>query len=78
MVLLATSEENGMAFVETANLDGERNLKSKNVVHDSLRLRPEQFESLRGGYFQVDQPNMNLHEFSGSSHLQGVPVQPLG
>jgi len=29
MVLLDSNDENGLAYVETANLDGEKNLKLK-------------------------------------------------
>lgn len=35
VVLLATSEKRGICYVETKNLDGETNLKSK-VVHREL------------------------------------------
>jgi magnesium-transporting ATPase (P-type) len=29
MLIVGTSDENGVCYVETSNLDGERNLKSK-------------------------------------------------
>ena len=34
MVLISCSEEDGVCYVETKNLDGETNLKNKNVPKD--------------------------------------------
>ena len=34
MVLLHTSDSNGVCHIETANLDGETNLKQRQVVRD--------------------------------------------
>lgn len=34
MVLVKSTEEEGVCFVETKNLDGETNLKNKNVPKD--------------------------------------------
>jgi len=34
MLLLKSSKENGLAYVDTMNLDGETNLKEKNAPTD--------------------------------------------
>ena len=39
VMICATSEEENMAFVETKNLDGETNLKSRNAVPQLTHLR---------------------------------------
>lgn len=69
-VLLHSSEENQMCYVETANLDGESNLKDKYAFVDGISLYPQQLEQLRGT-IMVDQPNSNLHQFSGIVTLEG-------
>ena len=33
LVLLTSSEDQGMAYIETSNLDGETNLKVRNALH---------------------------------------------
>ena len=33
LVLLTSSEDQGMAYIETSNLDGETNLKVRNAHH---------------------------------------------
>ncbi len=38
MVLLHTSDPNGVCHIETANLDGETNLKQRQVVRDLPQL----------------------------------------
>lgn len=52
MVLLYTSEENSACYVETSNLDGETNLKTKYAFVDGIVLHPDQFELLEG-YLEV-------------------------
>ena len=38
VLILTTSEPNGICFVETKNLDGETNLKQKSASVDLLKL----------------------------------------
>lgn len=40
LVLLHSSEENQMCYVETASLDGETNLKAKFAFNDDIVLYP--------------------------------------
>lgn len=49
-----------MCYVETANLDGESNLKEKFAFNEGIRKYPEEFESLEGECV-MDLPKPNLH-----------------
>lgn len=72
MILLATAREGGVAFVETAGLDGETNLKLRSVAHAaSLHISSLTLESallaVSGLELHVtcDAPNNEVHTFSG-------------
>lgn len=60
IILLQTSEENGVAYVETSNLDGERNLKTKTSIFQNNKLYPVQLEQLQG-VAEVELPNTRIH-----------------
>ncbi|KAJ3256260.1 hypothetical protein HK103_005623 [Boothiomyces macroporosus] len=64
-ILLSSSYEDGTAFIETAELDGETNLKRKSTVPTtSDRNSPESISKI-GGLIQCEQPNDNLVSFEG-------------
>ncbi|XP_034051508.1 probable phospholipid-transporting ATPase VD [Thalassophryne amazonica] len=64
MLLLWSSDSHGVCFIETANLDGETNLKQRHVVPD-LPLQgdfsPETFHCR----IECENPNNNLNSFRG-------------
>ena len=68
MVLLYTTEENSLCYVETSNLDGEANLKTKYAFVDGIVLYPDQFDLLEG-VLDVEKPSSNLYEFNGRIKL---------
>ncbi|GBP72846.1 Phospholipid-transporting ATPase IB [Eumeta japonica] len=65
LVLLSSSEPQGISFIETSNLDGETNLKIRQAQADTARLtQPQQLAAFRATV-QCEQPNRHLYEFNG-------------
>ena len=58
IVLIASSDSNSLAFVETKNLDGETNLKSK-INGTNLPL------NLDGWHVQCEPPSEKIYQFNG-------------
>ena len=63
MVLLGTSDPSGVAYIQTLNLDGESNLKTRYACQETQLKKPE-INSL-GGCVVCDPPTRNIYEFSG-------------
>lgn len=65
MVILATSDHEGQAYVETKNLDGETNLKPRQALKATQRIRCE--SDLERATFVIDAeaPQPNLYSFNG-------------
>ncbi|KAL4718101.1 hypothetical protein ACJJTC_001886 [Scirpophaga incertulas] len=61
LVLLASSEPQGISFIETSNLDGETNLKVRQAHGDTARLAHGHAATLT-----CEPPNRHLYEFCGS------------
>ncbi|XP_066534588.1 probable phospholipid-transporting ATPase VD [Hoplias malabaricus] len=65
MVLLHSSDTNGVCHIETANLDGETNLKQRQVVrdlpHQGSEFTPEHFSSR----IECENANNDLRRFRG-------------
>uniref|UniRef100_A0A674BEM4 Phospholipid-transporting ATPase n=1 Tax=Salmo trutta TaxID=8032 RepID=A0A674BEM4_SALTR len=65
MLLLYSSDPHGVCYIETANLDGETNLKQRQLVRDLPRqgseLTPENFHSR----IECENPNNDLSRFRG-------------
>ncbi|XP_072486997.1 phospholipid-transporting ATPase VB isoform X2 [Notamacropus eugenii] len=65
ILLLFSSDPSGVCHLETANLDGETNLKQRRVVkgflHQEPRFEPELFQSK----IVCEKPNNNLSKFKG-------------
>ncbi|MEE4247651.1 MAG: hypothetical protein V2I33_19780 [Kangiellaceae bacterium] len=61
MVFLASDRDNGLAFVNTMNLDGETNLKTK-LCHDQMRAfnTEEKISKLFKGTISIEEPNPDL------------------
>lgn len=66
IVILSTSEEDALCFVETKNLDGETNLKVREGSKATSFLKdPVDFENFQCS-IQAEAPSSNVHSFSGS------------
>jgi phospholipid-transporting ATPase len=72
MVLLSTSDSTGVAYVQTINLDGESNLKTRYAKQETLPTPPEALTRV----IKCEQPNRNIYGFLGTVDLDGrhVPV----
>ncbi|XP_062211113.1 phospholipid-transporting ATPase 1-like isoform X2 [Phragmites australis] len=76
MVLLATSEPTGVAYVQTLNLDGESNLKTRYAKQETLSTPPDQ---LTGAVIRCERPNRNVYGFQANLELEGESRRiPLG
>ncbi|XP_044022305.1 probable phospholipid-transporting ATPase VD [Siniperca chuatsi] len=75
MLLLYSSDPRGICYIETANLDGETNLKQRQVVSDlplqGVELTLESFHSR----IECENPNDDFSRFRGyMEHPSGVRV----
>lgn len=67
ILLLTTSEPNGLCFIETAELDGETNLKAKQCLIETTELA-DQHDLLWNfnGEIICERPNNLLNKFEGT------------
>ncbi|CAH0049527.1 unnamed protein product [Clonostachys solani] len=65
IVLIHSDGENGLAYIETMALDGETNLKSKQVAHAFENCDTISGISRCQANFVVEDPNPDLHSFDG-------------
>ncbi|KAK3163436.1 hypothetical protein QOZ80_1AG0003690 [Eleusine coracana subsp. coracana] len=67
MVLLATSDPSGVAHVQTVNLDGETNLKTRYAKQET-QVRFSQNGSI-GGVLHCERPNRNIYGFQANLEI---------
>ncbi|CAN1137756.1 Putative phospholipid-transporting ATPase 9 [Linum perenne] len=67
LILLSSSYEDGVCYVETTNLDGETNLKLRQALETTLSVLNEDsdFKSFKS-MIKCEDPNANLYTFVGS------------
>ncbi|GAA95052.1 hypothetical protein E5Q_01707 [Mixia osmundae IAM 14324] len=83
LLLLSSSEPDGLCYIETSNLDGETNLKIKQASPETAHLMsPEAIAGL-DGYLRSEQPNNSLYTYEGtlavprkSGAFREVPMSP--
>jgi len=65
IVILSTSDADGICYVETKNLDGETNLKVRKALKATSNINSE--EDLEHAKFMMDvePPHANLYTFNG-------------
>lgn len=80
MLLIASSEAAGMCYIETANLDGETNLKIRQSLPITADcLTSEKLKSkLALSTIECDLPNPRLYEFEGQLLMHDGEKYPLG
>ncbi|PIN21368.1 P-type ATPase [Handroanthus impetiginosus] len=69
MVLLGTSDPSGIAYIQTMNLDGESNLKTRYARQETNKLIVEGMTI--SGIIMCEQPNRNIYEFMANMELKG-------
>lgn len=74
LILLASSGEGGVAFIETASLDGEKNLKPRNAHRDTILYADEQKLNDLTGEWKGRVPDKELHKFSSSLVIGGKTI----
>lgn len=70
IVLLASSEPEGLCYIETANLDGETNLKIKQAIPETASLVSVNELSRLGGKIKSEQPNSSLYTYEATLTMQ--------
>ncbi|KAF2803565.1 phospholipid-transporting ATPase [Mytilinidion resinicola] len=70
LVLLASSEPEGLCYIETANLDGETNLKIKQAIPETADLVSSAELSRLGGKIRSEQPNSSLYTYEATLTVQ--------
>jgi phospholipid-transporting ATPase len=82
LVLLASSEPEALCYIETANLDGETNLKIKQGIPETADMvSPAELGRL-GGKIKSEQPNSSLYTYEATMTIAAgggekeLPLQP--
>lgn len=82
MILISSSEPEGLCYIETSNLDGETNLKIKQASSHTSPLTSPSFVTSLHGSLHSEQPNNSLYTYEGTMDLitsEGFPKQiPIG
>ena len=78
LLLLSTSKDSGMCYVETSNLDGETSLKIRKAADVSKGLlTADQLGAVAGAYLEYEQPNNRLYTFEGTLSMAGSAAVPI-
>uniref|UniRef100_A0A8C5UNE6 Phospholipid-transporting ATPase n=1 Tax=Microcebus murinus TaxID=30608 RepID=A0A8C5UNE6_MICMU len=78
VVLLSSSEPQSMCYVETANLDGETNLKIRQALSHTAEMQTREVLMRLSGTVECEGPNRHLYDFTGNLHLDGKSSVSLG
>lgn len=82
IALLSSSEPEGLCYIETANLDGETNLKIKQALPDTSEIVSPGDLSRLSGKLLSEQPNSSLYTYEATLHLDDgsnvrqIPLSP--
>ncbi|CAI9284413.1 unnamed protein product [Lactuca saligna] len=69
IVLLSTSDPTGVAYIQTINLDGESNLKTRYAKQETLSRTPE--KDRINGVIKCEKPNRNIYGFHATMEIDG-------
>lgn len=78
LIVLSSSEPEGLCYIETANLDGETNLKVKQARQETCKFIDSRILNSLHGKVLSEQPNSSLYTYEGTLTLNGqdVPLSP--
>ena len=65
VVVLATSDPDGMCYLETKNLDGETNLKPRKAIKATMSITTEEDIERSSFYLDSEPPHANLYLYHG-------------
>eukprot|EP00033_Pygsuia_biforma_P001285 GCRY01001452.1.p1 GENE.GCRY01001452.1~~GCRY01001452.1.p1 ORF type:complete len:1119 (-),score=332.21 GCRY01001452.1:1076-4432(-) len=74
MIVLSTSREKSMCYIETAQLDGETNLKIRQGVPATADVTEVEQCRKFTGEIECEPPNNRLYDFSGALTLNGKKI----
>ena len=82
LVLLSSSGEKGISYIETSNLDGETNLKVRQSLTVSNGIlgeggKADRLAEMKGAQVDCEGPNKKLYDFNGSLSLASGQKTPL-
>ena len=70
LVFLASSEENGVGYIETSSLDGEKNLKQRKAFAKTESMLKEKEIIRMFCLVEVEPPNPRLYQFNAMIHFE--------
>jgi len=72
IVVLSTSDADGMCYLETKNLDGETNLKPRKSVKATTAISSEEDIERSAFYLDSEPPHQNLYLYHGVLRYQDI------
>ncbi|GAU88520.1 hypothetical protein RvY_01206 [Ramazzottius varieornatus] len=78
LILLSSSEPHGVCYIETSNLDGETNLKTRLSLPETAQLQAVDDLMALDGTIECEAPNRHLYDFTGNIRPSGRQVIALG
>ncbi|KAL9303667.1 hypothetical protein ACSQ67_020930 [Phaseolus vulgaris] len=73
VVLLGTSDPSGVAYIQTMNLDGESNLKTRFAKQETASLVLPDACAV-DGVIRCEPPNRNIYEFTANMEFNGHKI----
>ncbi|WOK93652.1 hypothetical protein Cni_G02352 [Canna indica] len=73
IVLLSSSDPSGIAYIQTINLDGESNLKTRYAKQETMSQTPDE-NLIAGGFIRCERPNRNIYGFLANMEVDGKRV----
>uniref|UniRef100_A0A8C6ZJI4 Phospholipid-transporting ATPase n=1 Tax=Nothoprocta perdicaria TaxID=30464 RepID=A0A8C6ZJI4_NOTPE len=78
MIIVSSSEPQAMCYIETANLDGETNLKIRQGLSQTASLQSREELMKVSGRIECEGPNRHLYDFVGTLRLDGQSPVSVG